>query len=276
MLIKCLHAYRGTLTAEELLEEGKYYRVPDVLGEALLRTHPQWFERVTELPERLKAAVIAVKLPVPEPELPEAVAEAAGDETALLAILKSRQRRERRRLAKLEEELGSARQEWERLAGMKVSGEATKRDLAKLEEARQRVRELEMEVEESKAAQVSLAERIAEVGVEIAKKRLEVHVQEFDRLIERYKAGFASFCQSAIGLVDQADALYSLASSLDCLSGQIKTEAGLAGQPVDQRYLEGASGLPRPRDLKVDKYLVPRRKGRQELIRQAVAKFGES
>ena len=273
MLIKCLHAYRGTLTAEELLEEGKYYNVPDALGETLLRTHPSWFERVTKLPERLRAMVISVKLPVPKEALPEAVAEAAGDEVALLHVLQSRQRREAERLARLEKELGEARSEWERLAGMKVSGEATRKDLDKLERARQRVRDLEAGVEEAKAGLTSLEERIAEVEIEIAKKRLEVHVQEFDQLIERYKAGFASLCQSAIGLVDQADALYSLASSLDRLSGQIKTEAGLAGLPVDQQYLEGAASLPRPSDLKVDKLLAPRRKERRERIRQAVGRF---
>ena len=274
MLIKNISSrvYRGGPVGEVALEPGKIYNLPDAVGEALLAQRPDWFEKVTVTEALLKLA-IPIRVPVPEEELPEAVAEAAGDEEALLKFLRSRQRRERRRLAALEKELGEARSEWERLAGMKVSGEATRKDLDKLERARQRVRDLEAGVEEAKAGLTSLEERIAEVEVEIAKKRLEVHVQEFDQLIERYKAGFASLCQSAIGLVDQADSLFAIAHKLDALCGRLQAEAAKAGAAVEQRYLEGMA-LPRPSELKVDRLLRPRVKDRKRAVRELVAKFG--
>ena len=78
-----------------------------------------------------------------------------------------------------------------------------------------------------------------------------------------------------MALVDEASGLYNLAGALDRLSAAIRRESERAGQAVETSYLQGAAGLPKPSDLRLDRYLAKRRRDRKEGIRQDLARFGE-
>ena len=275
MLIHVLRPYRGRATGEQLLQAGRVYDVPPEVGRYLLGTFPDDFREVApgQVPRR---EIIRLRLPETiAASLPEALAEAAGDEVALVRVLEGRLAKEVERLHNLENQLSEAKQERDRLLSFAATKEATDGDLKRLEAQKRRVIELSSRVEEAQAAIRGLEKRLGEARQELAKARLAAYCQQFDLQLKEYKERFARFCELACELVDSADALYALGRALDQMRGWIEREAASADEPVEQRYLSGSSALPKPSSLKLDRFLRPDARQRGESIRAAVARFSK-
>jgi len=280
MLIKMRESYRGWIVKDKIeLLAGEVYDMPGHAAQYLIETGPPYAEALKAIPGP-KAAVIPVRLGdvVTEQELMAPTAPATREEEALLGLLKRRQVDEGHRLSGLLEQLAEARAEWERLAGLRATGEATKADIAAIGKAREHAQALEAEITEAKAGQSALGARIKEVEAEIGAKKLATRSEDFQTTSRETKERTGRFLEMATELVDEADRIYRLRKRLDMLSNEIQRLSAGPGEvviPMGPIHAGGSGSFPRPDQLHLNELLNPSKTGRCEAIRAEVKRLAE-
>jgi len=277
---RCLHEYHGWILdgqPVEALEPGRIYALPPQAIKYLTTNFAEPFVEPLEPSLPVKRAAIPIKLaqvPVMD-ELELRAVEVGGDAAALLTVLRASLERERGRVPGLEEQLGAAREKRRGLLSRRVSGEGTRHDDKALKKVQGEISATELALEEARSAVAGLEQRIVEVTGDVNSRKLAALVQRFTDLTEEGERRTAAFLDSAVAVIDAADACYRVHDALRLLSGEIQGLAQRCGPIEIPRAVLAGIAFPRPDALDLNWLLGQGHRDRCERVREKVRAVAE-